>query len=49
VTRAFVVVNPAAGRGESAQAVAMDRIARVLETAIEKVKMLIDQLVKEMS
>ena len=43
-----VVVNPAAGRGESAQAVAMDRIARVLENAIEKVKMLIDQLVKEM-
>jgi 5'-methylthioadenosine phosphorylase len=43
-----VVVNHAAGRGESAQAVAMDRIARVLETAIEKVKMLIDQVVKEM-
>jgi len=43
-----VVVNHAAGRGDSAQAVAMDRIVRVLETAIEKVKMLIDQVVKEM-
>jgi len=43
-----VVVNHAAGRGESAQAVAMDRIARVLESAIERVKTLIDQVVKEM-
>jgi 5'-methylthioinosine phosphorylase len=44
-----VVVNHAAGRGESAQAVPMDRIARVLEAAIEKVKMLIDHVVKEMT
>jgi len=43
-----VVVNHAAGRGESAQLVAMDRIVRVLETAIEEVKLLIDQVVKEM-
>src|SRR5438552_10345194 len=41
-----VVVNHAAGRGESAQLVAMDRIVRVLETAIEEVKLLIDQVVK---
>jgi len=43
-----VVVNHAAGRGDSAQTVAMVRIVRVLETAIEKVKLLIDQVVKEM-
>jgi len=41
-----VVVNHAAGRGESAQAVSMERIARVLETAMDKVKVLITQVVK---
>jgi 5'-methylthioadenosine phosphorylase len=41
-----VVVNHAAGRGESAQAVSMERIARVLETAMDKVKVLIAQVVK---
>jgi 5'-methylthioadenosine phosphorylase len=41
-----VVVNHAAGRGESAQAVSMERIARVLETAMDKVKILIAQVVE---
>ena len=41
-----MVVNHAAGRGESAQAVSMERIARVLETAMDKVKVLITQVVK---
>jgi 5'-methylthioadenosine phosphorylase len=41
-----VVVNHAAGRGESAQAVSMERIARVLETAMDKVKILIAQVVR---
>ena len=41
-----VVVNHAAGRGESAQAVSMERIARVLETAMDKVKILITQVVE---
>jgi len=41
-----VVVNHAAGRGESAQAVSMERIARVLETAMDKVKILITQVVR---
>ena len=41
-----VVVNHAAGRGESAQAVSMERIARVLETAMDKVKILIAEVVR---
>jgi 5'-methylthioadenosine phosphorylase len=41
-----VVVNHAAGRGESAQAISMERIARVLETAMDKVKVLIAQVVR---
>lgn len=43
-----VVVNHAAGRGESAQAVSTERIARVLETAMDKVKVLIGRVVQEM-
>lgn len=42
-----VVVNHAAGRGESAQAIAVDRIASVLETAMEKVRALIDRVVAQ--
>ena len=42
-----VVVNPAAGRGESAQAISIERIAGVLESAMDKVKTLIDHLVRE--
>jgi 5'-deoxy-5'-methylthioadenosine phosphorylase len=42
-----VVVNHAAGRGDSALAVSMDSIAAVLETAMEKVRSLIDHVVKE--
>jgi 5'-methylthioadenosine phosphorylase len=42
-----VVVNPAAGRGDSAQAISIERIAGVLESAMDKVKTLIDQLVQE--
>src|SRR5436190_12445497 len=41
-----VIVNHAAGRGESAQAVSMERIARVLETAMDKVKILIAEVVR---
>ena len=40
-----VVVNHAAGRGESAQAIAVDRIVAVLETAMERVRALIDRVV----
>src|SRR5438093_4567428 len=42
-----VVVNQAAGRGDSAQAISIERIAGVLESAMDKVKTLIDQLVRE--
>jgi 5'-methylthioadenosine phosphorylase len=42
-----VVVNHAAGRGDSAQAVSMERIAGVLERAMEKVRVLIDHVVAQ--
>ena len=42
-----VVVNHAAGRGESALAVSMEGIVAVLETAMVKVRSLIDQVVQE--
>ena len=42
-----VVVNQAAGRGDSAQSVSMQRIARVLETAMDRVKILIGYVVQE--
>jgi 5'-methylthioinosine phosphorylase len=42
-----VIVNHAAGRGESAQEVSIERIAGVLETAMDKVKTLIDHVVRE--
>ena len=44
-----VVVNHAAGRGDSAQVVALDRIVGVLETAMEKVRRLIDRVVPQES
>jgi 5'-deoxy-5'-methylthioadenosine phosphorylase len=37
-----VVVNAAAGRGDSSVEISMDGIARVLETAMEKVRRLLD-------
>jgi 5'-methylthioinosine phosphorylase len=40
-----VVVNHAAGRGESAQGVSIERIAGVLETAMDKVRTLIHHVV----
>jgi 5'-methylthioinosine phosphorylase len=40
-----VVVNHAAGRGESAQEIVLDRIAPVLEMAMESVRTLIDHVV----
>lgn len=40
-----VVVNHAAGRGESAQAISMEGIARVLETAMDKVRALLEHVV----
>jgi 5'-methylthioadenosine phosphorylase len=42
-----VVVNHAAGRGESARAVTMDSIAGVLEKAMDKVRLLIECVVRE--
>jgi 5'-deoxy-5'-methylthioadenosine phosphorylase len=42
-----VVVNHAAGRGDSAAGVSMERIARVLETAMDKVKILIAHVVQQ--
>jgi 5'-deoxy-5'-methylthioadenosine phosphorylase len=41
-----VIVNHAAGRGESATEVSIERIAGVLETAMDKVKTLIDHVVQ---
>jgi len=41
-----VIVNHAAGRGESAQEIAIERIAGILETAMEKAKILIDHVVQ---
>jgi 5'-methylthioadenosine phosphorylase len=41
-----VVVNHAAGRGESEQGVSIERIAGVLETAMDKVRTLIDHVVR---
>ena len=40
-----VVVNHAAGRGESVHASSMDGIARVLETAMDKVRALLEHVV----
>jgi 5'-methylthioadenosine phosphorylase len=42
-----VVVNDAAGRGGSALAISMESIVGVLETAMDKVRALIEQVVKE--
>src|SRR5213080_3781043 len=41
-----VVVNHAAGRGDSAKGVSIERIAGVLETAMDKVKILIGHVVQ---
>lgn len=40
-----VVVNHAAGRGASAQAISMEGVARVLETAMDKVRALLEHVV----
>ena len=40
-----VVVNHAAGRGESAQAISMDGVARVLEIAMDKVRSVLEHVV----
>src|SRR5512139_1164090 len=40
-----VVVNHAAGREDSAQAISMDGIARVLEVAMDKVRLLVEHVV----
>ena len=40
-----VVVNHAAGRGDSEHVVSMDGIARVLETAMDKVRTLLEHIV----
>ena len=42
-----VIVNHAAGRGDSAEGVSIERIARVLETAMDKVKIIIDGVVQQ--
>jgi 5'-methylthioinosine phosphorylase len=42
-----VVVNHAAGRGDSVQSISMQSIAGVLETAMDQVKTLIDHFVLE--
>jgi 5'-methylthioadenosine phosphorylase len=39
-----VVVNHAAGRGDSAQAISMEGIAQVLESAMERVRALLDHV-----
>jgi hypothetical protein len=40
-----VVVNHAAGRGDSAQHISMEGIAVVLESAMDKVRALLDHVV----
>lgn len=42
-----VVVNHAAGRGESARMISMERIAEVLESGMDKVRILIDHAVNQ--
>jgi 5'-methylthioadenosine phosphorylase len=42
-----IVVNAAAGRGESEQAVSMERINAVLQEATQKVRIVIEQLVAQ--
>ena len=42
-----VVVNHAAGRRDSAEAVAMDSLAAVLEKAMDRVRLLIERIVRE--
>jgi len=44
-TSIAVVVNHAAGRGDSTKAIAMEKISVVLETAMDEVRTLIDQVV----
>ncbi|MFO1324268.1 MAG: S-methyl-5'-thioinosine phosphorylase [Burkholderiales bacterium] len=39
-----VVVNHAAGRGDSAQAISLEGIAQVLETAMDRVRVLLDHV-----
>ena len=39
-----VIVNHAAGRGDSAQEVSMERIAQVLETAMQRVRTLLEHV-----
>jgi 5'-methylthioinosine phosphorylase len=41
-----VCVNAAAGRGESAKRVALDDIARVIDTAMEKVRLVVARIVE---
>jgi 5'-methylthioinosine phosphorylase len=40
------VVNPAAGRGASARAIALDDIANVIEESMAKVRMIVAKLVE---
>ena len=40
-----LVVNHAAGRGDSAQAIAMDQLVRTLDAGMEKVRTLLDHLI----
>jgi 5'-deoxy-5'-methylthioadenosine phosphorylase len=42
-----VIVNHAAGRGDSTQAISIERIAGILESAMDKAKKLIDHVVQE--
>lgn len=44
-----VVVNQAAGRGDSARSISMSGIATVLETAMDKVRALIDRVVERVA
>jgi 5'-methylthioadenosine phosphorylase len=44
-----VVVNQAAGRGDSARSISMSGIANVLETAMDKVRALIDRVVERIA
>ena len=39
-----VIINPAAGRGESKHAISLDRMQAVLETAMQRVRRIIEEL-----
>jgi 5'-methylthioadenosine phosphorylase len=42
-----VVVNPAAGRGSSAQSISLDEIGRVIEESMARVRLIVAKVVEK--